>query len=117
MLKTDFASKYFLEVNLVVTEKTHGPKMYVQKTFIKGRSYLVQFGNTERRPNQKVLSTSDSGRLKDVVFIFLFFLLPHSLRNFLVYVICYQLEKIENKNYKCKYQFIWNWQSMLTQMN
>ena len=25
------------------------------KTFIKGRSYLVQIGNTERRPNRNVL--------------------------------------------------------------
>ena len=34
---------------------THGPKMDVQKTFIKGRSCLVQFANTERRPNRNVL--------------------------------------------------------------
>ena len=31
------------------------------------------------------------------------------LRNFFIDVMCYQLEKIQNKNYKYKYQSIWNW--------
>ena len=40
-----------------------------------------------------------------------------SLGNFFIDVMCYQLEKIHNKNCKYKYQSIWNWQSILTQMN
>ena len=37
------------------------------------------------------------------------FFFSHSLGNFFIDVMCYQLEKIQNKNYKYKYQSIWNW--------
>ena len=65
----------------------HTDQKCTYKTFIKGRSYLVQFGNMERRPNRNVLWTFDVVRLKDV-FRSLIFFLPYSL---------------ENKNYKDKY--------------
>ena len=47
----------FWVMNDTFSQSTHGPNMYVQKTFTKGRSYLVQFGNTERRPTRNVLWT------------------------------------------------------------
>lgn len=35
--------------------ETHGTKMYVQKTFIKGRSYMDHFGNTEGHTYRNIL--------------------------------------------------------------
>ena len=70
--------------------------MYVQKTFLKGRSYLVQFGNTERRLIRNVLWTSGSGCLKDVIFKSLTYFLSHPIGNFLMHVICCHLpQKIQ----------------------
>ena len=47
-----------------------------------------------------VLNRTSYVRLKDVVFKSLIFFLPHSLGNFLMYVMCYQLQKIENNKYQ-----------------
>ena len=92
-------------------------KNVCQNTFIKGRSCLVKFGNTEEHLNLNILWTFQWGTSERRRFYVPHFFLPHSLENFLIYVMCYQLEKIENKSYKYKYQSMWNWQSILTQMN
>ena len=34
--------------------ETHGKKMYVEKTFIQGRSYLLKVGNTEGHLNLNI---------------------------------------------------------------
>ena len=89
----------------------------------------VQRGNTEKRPEKNVLCTSSKEGLMYVMkrtsyvrleknvlcrswierLIYVlktsfsspsFFFLPHSLGNILMYVMCYQLHKIENNNYQ-----------------
>ena len=93
----------------LVSQKTHGPRIcnmrtkdVHKKTFIFGS--IWKNGKTSeleflmKVPMRDVLRTSFSRPS-------FFFFYPPSLGNFLIYVMCYQLAKIEKKNYKYKYQF------------
>ena len=76
----------------------------ILKDVLKRTSYV--------RPEKNILCTSWKERLmnvlnrtsyvslKDVVFKSLIFFLPHSVEDLLMYGMCYQLQKIENKKYQ-----------------
>ena len=105
-----------LSILNILTQSARGPKKNVQKTSVSGLfSWEILKHVLKRtsyvRPEKNVLCTSwkehfmyvvnrtSDVRLKDVVFKSLIFFLSHSLGNFLMYVMCYQLQKTENNKY------------------